>query len=78
MPEVPASPVPEPRIVAQPEASPTRPQVAERVAPLPTDGDLEALDAEDLAVVLDLDTIEDLPVIANLELLERLLAAEAG
>jgi len=30
------------------------------------------------AVVLELDTIEDLPVIANLEVLERLIAAEAG
>jgi len=41
-------------------------------------GELEALDPEVLAVVLELDTIEDLPVIANLELLERLIAAEAS
>jgi hypothetical protein len=46
--------------------------------PAPAEGELEALDPEALAVVLELDTIEDLPVIANLELLERLVAAEAG
>jgi anti-sigma factor RsiW len=44
----------------------------------PAEGELDALDPEALAVVLELDTIEDLPVIANLELLERLVAAEAG
>jgi anti-sigma factor RsiW len=48
------------------------------VAPAPDEGELEALDPEALAVVLELDTIEDLPVIANLDLLERLVAAEAG
>jgi anti-sigma factor RsiW len=46
--------------------------------PVPAEGELEALDPEALAVVIELDTIEDLPVIANLELLERLVAAEAG
>ncbi len=48
------------------------------IADAPAAGELEALDPEVLAVVLELDTIEDLPVIANLELLERLVAAEAG
>jgi hypothetical protein len=61
--EVPAEEVP---LAKAPEATP------------PASADLEALDAEELAVVLDLDTIEDLPVIATLEVLERLLAAEAG
>ncbi len=34
--------------------------------------------AEELAVVLEIDTIEDLDVIANLEILERLLELERG
>jgi anti-sigma factor RsiW len=58
-----------------PEAEP---QLAQRPAPAPSLGELEALDPEELAVALELDTIEDLPVIANLEVLERLLADEAG
>lgn len=58
---------------------PAEAAVAEtREAGPPGSGDLEALESEELAVVLELDTIEDLPVIANLEVLERLLAAEAG
>lgn len=54
------------------------PDVARGPGAASPDVELEALDAEDLAVVLDLETIEDLPVIANLEVLERLLGAEAG
>jgi anti-sigma factor RsiW len=81
----PAEPEAEPRIAeAEPEppaASPSPapvPRIAERPPQSPGVGELEALDTEDLAVVLDLDTIEDLPVIANLEVLERLLHEDAG
>ena len=80
----PAAPSPQPQIAkAEPVAPPVHaePQPgtpAERAPQAPAEGELEALDTEDLAVVLDLDTIEDLPVIANLEVLERLLQAEAG
>jgi anti-sigma factor RsiW len=42
------------------------------------EAELESLDPEALALVIELDTIEDLPVIANLEVLERILASEAG
>ncbi len=56
----------------------TPPRIAERTPQPPAEGELESLGTEDLAVVLDLETIEDLPVIANLEVLERLLRAEAG
>jgi len=40
------------------------------------DADLEATTDEELAIVLQLETIQDLDVIANLEVLERLLALE--
>ncbi len=40
--------------------------------------DLDAISDEELAVVVDLDTYEDLDVIVNLEILERYLAGEAG
>jgi anti-sigma factor RsiW len=68
---------------AAPPAAPATPaepaaQVAERVAPAPTEPDLDALDDEELGVALELETIEDLPVIANLDLLERLLERDAG
>ncbi len=43
--------------------------------PLPV---LEEAPAEELAVALQLETIEDLDVIANLEVLERLVAMEEG
>ena len=85
-PELPAA-VPAPIASAAPEAPPLKrppqppeaePQLAQRLAPAPSLGELEALDPEELAVALELDTIEDLPVIANLEVLERLLADEAG
>jgi len=85
-PEVPVAPSPpiasaepeRPTAEPAPQLSKAEPQLAEQVAPAPAGGELEALDAEELAVVLELDTIEDLPVIANLEVLERLLADEAG
>jgi anti-sigma factor RsiW len=63
---------------ATPPEPTAEPQLAQRVAPAPGEGGLDALDPEALAVVLELDTIENLPVIANLDLLERLIAAEAG
>lgn len=82
-PEVPAAPSPpiasaSPAADRAPQSPAAEPQLAEQVAPARSEGELEALDAEELAVVLELDTIEDLPVIANLEVLERLLADEAG
>jgi anti-sigma factor RsiW len=88
----PVEPGGEPQVVAaepetpaaEPLPSPPAPEreratrIADRAQPLPGEGELESLDTEDLAVVLDLDTIEDLPVIANLEVLERLLREDAG
>lgn len=69
------APSPEPPESTQPEA---RPQIAARPQPEIEKGELEALDADLVAVALELDTIEDLPVIANLELLERMLEPDAG
>lgn len=40
--------------------------------------DLAATPPEDLAVAIDLDTVEDLEVIANLELLEKVVALDEG
>jgi anti-sigma factor (TIGR02949 family) len=40
--------------------------------------DLDDVPAEELAIALEIDTIEDLEVIANLDLLVRLAAAEGG
>jgi anti-sigma factor RsiW len=42
------------------------------------DPEFDALPADELALGMDLDTAKDLPVIANLELLERLVALEEG
>ncbi len=56
-------------------------QIARRPEPaasVPAPGDLAALPDEDLGIALELETVEDFEVIANLELLELLLAAEAG
>src|SRR5262245_55151512 len=89
--QAPPSPV-EPRPEPIAKAEPARPaaerapaaepapaaRVAERTPPPSAEPELESLGAEDLAVVLDLDTMEDLPVIANLEVLERLLDDGAG
>ena len=52
------------------------PQIA-RIAP-PTAVDLDAVPADELAMVLEIETIEDLDVIANLDLLVQLVAVEAG
>ena len=66
---VPVAPAaPEAHLAAAPKApgpAPARAGDAE--------GELDALGTEDLAVVLDLDTMQDLPVIANLDALEHLL-----
>jgi anti-sigma factor RsiW len=75
--KAPAAPVPEPAR-REAEAPAPAPQVARQVEPAPVEAELESLDTEELAVVLELETIEDLPVIANLEVLERLLREEAG
>ena len=61
-----APPVAKPHAAAPPTAEPAR------------DPEFDALPADDLAVGMDLDTAKDLPVIANLELLERLVALEEG
>jgi hypothetical protein len=62
-----------------PEQLAHRSEPAER-APEPAAAllDLESIPAEDLDLALELDTVEDLDVIANLELLELMLAAEAS
>jgi anti-sigma factor RsiW len=66
------TPAPEgPALAREPLAAPAP---GEPAAP----GDLEALETEELAVVLDLETMQDLPVIANLDLLERLLDEGSG
>jgi anti-sigma factor (TIGR02949 family) len=51
------------------------PQIA-RTAP-PTAVDLDGVSADELAMVLEIETIEDLDVIANLDLLVQLVAVEA-
>ena len=62
---------------AAPEPPASRPLLAgpERAA---ASVDLEAVPDEDLDLALELDTVEDFDEIANLELLELMLAAEAG
>jgi len=72
---------PEPAPVVQaPEPAPiVEARAATPPAPEPVrDPEFDALPAEDLALGMDLDTAKDLPVIANLELLERLVALEEG
>jgi len=83
-PPVPSAPAaPRRERVATPPVAPEqlarRPEPAER-APEPAAAllDLESVPAEDLDLALELDTVEDLDVIANLELLELMLAAEAS
>jgi anti-sigma factor RsiW len=79
-----AAPAAEPG-VGPPEAkaplragAPQATQIAEGGRAGAGESELESLGVEDLGVVLELSTIEDLPVIANLDLLERLLEMEAG
>ena len=57
--------------------APVRPRRA-RAAPAAPPLDLESVPEEDLDLALELDTVEDLDVIANLELLELVLESEAG
>ena len=53
-------------------------QVAVVMEPFVPDDAVEAASDEELAVAFELETAVDLPVIANLEVLERLLALEEG
>jgi hypothetical protein len=55
-------------------APPPAPAQAPAEPPL----DLASVPEEDLGLALEIETVEDLDVIANLELLELLLAAESG
>ena len=71
------------RCIAEPSPL-TSPSVGEKrrappswTAP-PTAVDLDAVPADELAIVLEIDTVEDLDVIANLDLLVELVAVEAG
>jgi hypothetical protein len=60
--------------------APARPAPAPSPAPAPAAAplDLESVSEEDLGLALELDTVEDLDVIGNLELLELLLASESS
>jgi putative zinc finger protein len=74
---------PEPVQVAKaPEAAPPvalpRATVTPAAVEPARDPEFDALPADELAVGMDLDTAKDLPVIANLELLERLVALDEG
>ncbi len=81
--EIPTPPAPAPIVPVAPE-DPEPVAIAERTVPAPPpatpaqDPDFDALPAEEIAVGLELDTAEDLEVIANLELLEALVALEGG
>jgi anti-sigma factor RsiW len=81
-PQLPAPPEPESVEPVAPEAAPVA--IAEQPAASPQpatpaqDPDFDALPAEEIAVGLELDTAADLEVIANLELLEALVALEEG
>lgn len=72
------SPEPEPALPAQAEAAPVElaKVPAPEAAPAPPAVGLEELSEEDLALLLVLDAVEDLDVIANLELLEDLRELE--
>jgi anti-sigma factor RsiW len=48
------------------------------VRPTLRDAELDAASPEELAVAIDLDTVEDLEVIANLEVLEAIVAQDGG
>jgi hypothetical protein len=71
----------EPVIPGAPPA-PVAPEVIARrpvpETPAPTPIDLETVPDEDLGIALELETVEDFEEIANLELLELMLANEAG
>jgi hypothetical protein len=57
-------------------AAEAAPRVAVEPEPLAPEASLEGLEDEELALLLELDAVEDLDVIANLELLERFLTLE--
>ena len=66
---------------APPEAAPAPVQIARPLAETPRAAaplDLASVPEEELGLALEIETVEDLDVIANLELLELVLAAEAG
>jgi anti-sigma factor (TIGR02949 family) len=71
-----------PEPIPAPTPTPARPTPREEtlVAETPPEVDLEAIDEEELALALEMETLEDLEVIANLDLLTRLveLEEEAG
>jgi anti-sigma factor RsiW len=75
-----------PQIAPSLDPAPATPDAATLAGsdPLPTPGvgdvpaSLEAASDEELALALELETAEDFEVIANLELLERLVALEEG
>ncbi len=76
-----AGPETRPETLEPPPPSVPEPAALELAGPPAFDVDAEELDAapeEELAVVMDLDTIEDYDVIANLDLLERMLDLEEG
>ena len=87
---MPSEVAPEPPIAHAPTSVPEeiappreRLEIAETPAPIPVElapaiGDLDAEPVEDVAVALELDFMQDLDVIANLELLEALVAMEEG
>ena len=83
-PDVPAliaGPEPRPEAVETPLAVvPETAPLEVAVEPLPKLGEaeLDALPEEELAVLMELDTIQDYDVIANLDLLERFLDLEVG
>jgi len=67
--------------LALPRPAPVTPpvEVADEPAPQPSgDPEFDALPADEIAVGLELDTAQDLEVIANLELLEAFVALEEG
>jgi len=60
------------------EATPVRPPEAARPEVAPAADPLASASEEDLAVILELDTVEDLDLIANLDFLERWVALQEG
>ncbi len=76
-----AGPEPRPEAVEPPVPvvpEPASLEVAREPAPDLGEAELDALPEEELAVVMELDTIQDYDVIANLDLLERFLDLGEG
>ncbi len=76
-PRAPAPPHREPA-AAPPVATEVIARRPEPAPAAPASVDLDSLPDEDLGIALELDTVEDLDVIANLELLELMLAEESS